>query len=150
MARIARAVVEPTVLAQRWPWGHEGWVLNLFSGYPTWITVPGEPQAYQRMAPGRGKRRLVKVDKVEQDALAWQLRAQYRGEPYPLSARVALYVRFWVARDDKDGTNMLKLLEDAAKRILWMDDKRIKGALYLVDVDRENPRTELAFGPRRV
>jgi Holliday junction resolvase RusA-like endonuclease len=119
--------------------------LSLFGGYPTWITLPGEPQAYQRMAPnGRGG--LWKRDAAAQEAIGWQLRAQYRGEPFPLSARVALYARFWVARDDKDASNMLKLLEDGARGILWQDDKRIKRVLVAVDVDRERPRTELAFG----
>lgn len=128
--------------------GHPGWIMSLFEGYPTWITLPGEPHAYQRMAPTR-RGGLWKRDKAAQEAIGWQLRALWREEPYPLSARVALYVRFWVARDDKDGSNMLKALEDAAKGILWRDDKRIKRALFDVDVDRENPRTELAVGLRR-
>lgn len=129
--------------------GHPAWVLSIFEGYPTWLTIPGPPHAQQRIRRSRSAgSRVWKPDAAQERGIAWQLRSQYRSAP--LEGRLGLYVRFCVVKDIKDASNMLKALEDAGNHILWRDDKQIKALAVLVDVDRENPRTELAFGPRRV
>lgn len=132
---------------------HPAWVLLLFEGYPTWITLPGAPHAKQRPRSGARRgwsgSRVYKPDAPQEASIAWQLRSQWRGAP--LEGPVALYVRFWVpdART-RDVDNMLKALMDAGNQAgLWGDDRQVKALAVLVDVDRERPRTELAVGVRR-
>jgi Holliday junction resolvase RusA-like endonuclease len=128
--------------------GHPAWVMNLWEGYPTWVTIPGPPHANQRPRRSRAAGgRMWKPDSAQERSISWQMRSQWRGAP--LEGRLALYARFYVAKDIKDASNMLKAVEDAGNGILWRDDKQIKALVVLVDIDRGNPRTVLAFGPRR-
>lgn len=128
--------------------GHPGWIMNLFEGYPTWITLPGAPHAKQRPRLTRG-RGAYKPDAAQERAIAWQLKAQWREAP--LEGPVALYACFWMPDlRARDVDNLLKALLDAGNAAgLWGDDRQVGAILALRYLSRENPRTELAVGLRR-
>jgi len=127
--------------------GHPGWIMNLWEGYPAWITIPGPPHAKARPRVVRG--RAYAPDGSAERAIAWQMRSAHRGPP--LEGPVAVYVRFWMPDlRARDLDNLAKCCLDAGNQArLWLDDRQVVALVALKDLDRENPRTELAFGPRR-
>lgn len=141
--------------AQLWgcPLAHPAWIMNLWEGYPTWVTIPGAPHAKQRartIRVGRGRSRTYAPDSAQEATIAWHLRLGSHSQA--IEGPVAVYVRFWQPNARRwDIDNGLKALLDAGNQArLWLDDTQVKVILAFKDVDRENPRTELAFGPRRI
>lgn len=120
------------------------WVVSMFKGYPTFIEIPGAPHAQQRPRVVRGG--AYKPDSAQERAIAWQIKAQWQGGP--LEGPVAVFARFWMAdarRRDLD--NFLKCcLDSSTKARVWLDDSQVSVLVAIKAIDRERPRTEIAFG----
>ena len=65
----------------------------------------------------------------------WPLGAEYEVE-------LAIFNGTKLARD---GTNILKSVEDALNGIAWHDDKQIRRATWSDSLDRNNPRVEITI-----
>ena len=91
---------------------------------------------------GSGRRFTSPKAKAAKEAIGWEARSQYQGEPLegPLAVRIALY---WPDRRNRDVDNVKALL-DALTSILWLDDGQIVDLHLTKAVDRENPRVELS------
>lgn len=106
---------------------------------------PGNPVPQER-AGGRGTRRYTpKRSRDAQESVARSLLAlKARG---PWQGNLALACIFYRAtRHVVDEDNLAKLLKDAGTHAgVWRDDSQITGAAYVIELDRENPRTVIAL-----
>ena len=75
---------------------------------------------------------------------AYQLKQQYRGEPYTDDIHLKVELFFGDKRI-RDIDNYNKLLLDACSKILWVDDKQIQTMFLKKNYDKENPRIELSL-----
>jgi Holliday junction resolvase RusA-like endonuclease len=99
---------------------------------------PSTNHLYQRS--GRGVFMLPKVREAK-EAIAWEARSQYRGEP--LDGPVRLKIAFhWPDARRRDWDNN-KVLYDACTGILWKDDSQIFEVHLTKGIDRERPRVEM-------
>ncbi|MCR2833459.1 RusA family crossover junction endodeoxyribonuclease [Qipengyuania sp. RS5-5] len=98
---------------------------------------------------GRGSRGVYMFESVRQakDAIGWEARSQYHGEPLegPLAVKIDLY---WPDRRKHDIDN-IKVLLDALTGILWVDDGQIVELSLTKRYDKENPGVMLGFGASR-
>lgn len=99
---------------------------------------PSTNHLYRRT--GRGVSLLESV-RYAKDAIAWEARAQRRGDPLqgPLAVTVDLY---WSDHRKHDIDN-LKALLDALNGVLWEDDGQIIDLHTRKHFDKEHPRVEL-------
>ncbi|MES2212204.1 MAG: RusA family crossover junction endodeoxyribonuclease [Pseudomonadota bacterium] len=97
----------------------------------------------QSYKSGKGVFYKSQKAKETQEAIQWEMRAQYRGKPLTGPLKISLTF-FWpdMRRHDIDGP--LKGLFDAGNGILYEDDSQI---VWLRDitkvVDEERPRVEM-------
>lgn len=79
------------------------------------------------------------------DAIGWEARAQYRGDPLqgPLAVTLDLH---WPNRRKHDVDN-IKVLLDALSDILWNDDGQIVDLHTRKHFDKANPRVEMSVEP---
>lgn len=89
----------------------------------------------------RGRRFLTIEGKTNKEALAWEMRAAWRGKPLtgPVALDIALY---WPDGRRHDLDNIKGLL-DAFTGILYGDDSQIEELRIRKAVDRINPRVEI-------
>lgn len=108
------------------------------------ILIPGNPGSKQRHRPSRRGKGFIAPDRQAEQAVGWQMRAQYAGKP--IAGAVGVQMRFY--RGDRYGVdydNLAKRVGDAGNQILWRDDRQIVEAhIYLVR-GSDDPRTELEF-----
>lgn len=92
-----------------------------------------------------GRRYLRPEGRDNKDAMAWEARSQYRGDPLqgPLAVTVDL---FWPTRRNHDIEN-LKGLFDAMSGILYEDDGQICDLRIRKHFDKVSPRVEMTFLP---
>ena len=89
-----------------------------------------------------GRRRfLTKAAKENKEALAWEVRTQFKGMPTTalLSVTLAFY---WPDRRRRDIDN-IKTLLDTLSGIVWEDDSQIVQIHITKGYDKENPRLEM-------
>lgn len=127
---------------------HPAWVMSIFGGYPTWITLPGPPHAKKRHRGVRGGH-VYKPDAAQERAIALGVRSQWRGPR--IDGPAAVYAVFWLPNlRTKDLDNLIKALLDGCNAAgIWGDDRQVEWLVSMRGVDRENPRTELAVGVAR-
>jgi Holliday junction resolvase RusA-like endonuclease len=113
----------------------------------TWFVVPGPPAAKERPRQGRGHFYTPSATKAAEGALAFYWRAA-AGDRVP-SGNIAVAAVFYVADERvKDCDNMLKLVLDAGNRAeVWVDDSFVTVHAAGLELDRDRPRTVVAFCP---
>lgn len=83
------------------------------------------------------------LSKVRQakEAIGWEARSQYRGEPLdgPLKVEIRLY---WPDKRKHDVDN-IKTLLDALSGVIWIDDGQIEDLHIRKFHDKSNPRVEM-------
>lgn len=103
------------------------------------ITFKTEPISVNKLYTGR--RFLTKEGKSTKEAMAWEAKSQYRGEP--LKGELILNVMFYFSSKRKDIDNSLKALFDCLSGILWEDDRQIVEMHVFKLIDEKNPRVVL-------
>lgn len=122
------------------------WFLDRVESPLLVFDIQGKPHAQARARRTReAGTRMVKPDRVEEQAIGWQMRAQYRGAP--LRCRIAIFAAYFVPDRRKiDGSNMQKAIEDAGNRLVWWDDSQIDLWHGERMIDADCPRVVLAVG----
>lgn len=131
----------------------EYWYRRITGTLPVFTCVqPEAPIAKERPRVYHGRRgtRTVTPErtKAAEDYLAMRLRLAMNGRA-PFEGNLALVCIFY--RPDRrriDGDNMLKLVCDAGNLApIWLDDSQCTTKLARIELDKDNPRTEIALGP---
>lgn len=105
-------------------------------------TLP--PSTNHLYSRGVGGKVFLKADaKAAKEALAWEARVAYRGEPLtgPLKVRVAI---FWPDMRKHDVDN-IKALLDALNGIVWQDDGQVSDLHTTKHYDPKNPRVVMVI-----
>lgn len=118
------------------------------------VTLPIPPSVnhiYQNV--GRGARRLtteaVKYIKTAQDIAKKQIRKQgWKKDNRAVWSVMDLYFYFPDKRR-RDSHNCLKLLTDCMEGLLFHDDYFLLPRIQDVQLDRENPRLEIVYYPKK-
>lgn len=110
--------------------------------------LPVPPSLNNAYTQGRGHGRRVLTEEgrafKQETGLRARLAASAAGfEPDPRAARLALTMRLYFPRDNRDGDNAIKLLQDAICEGLGINDRRVKEWHVYADVDRQRPRTDV-------
>lgn len=92
-------------------------------------------------ANGARGRFLTPKGRANKEAMGWEARSQYQGEPLtgPLKVSVALY---WPTKRNHDIDNIKGLL-DALTDVVWEDDGQIGDLHIRKFYDKANPRVEM-------
>lgn len=94
---------------------------------------------------GRGV--YMKPDvKEAKDAIGWEARNQYRGEPLTGALKLSIAI-YWPDKRRRDIDNGLKLIMDALTGILWNDDAQVYDLEVKKRLSNQDPRVELEVGP---
>lgn len=121
-----------------------------FGGYgtPHLAMWPGKPTAKARPRHAHnGNTYQDPADRAKEQATLFQLRRRYRGMAM---VNVCLVAAFLMPdRNTADWDNQMKHLQDAMNKVLMKDDRQITGGGAFQELDRENPRTVVLFGPHR-
>lgn len=89
----------------------------------------------------RGRRFLTKEGKNTKEAMAWEVKSQYRGKP--LKCDIDLQICFYVPNKMSDLDNLLKGTLDCMTGILWTDDRQIIRIVAEKHVDKKNPEIKV-------
>lgn len=89
----------------------------------------------------RGRRFLTPEGKANKEALAWEARVNWRGNP--LSGPVALDIALYWPDGRRHDVDNIKGLLDAFTGILYEDDSQIEELRVRKAIDRANPRVEI-------
>lgn len=109
------------------------------------IAIPGEPFAKSRARFTKRGRRVYTDAKTRghEELLGHHFRLAVK-EPYPTNVAVDVsFYRSSLQRIDVD--NLMKAVLDAATGIVWADDSQVTTIAARLHLDKENPRTEVAF-----
>jgi crossover junction endodeoxyribonuclease RusA len=100
---------------------------------------PSINHLYQR---GERSVHLKPEVRTARDAMGWEARAQYRGEPLdgPLAVEVLF---FWPDKRKHDIDNGLKFLLDALTDIIWWDDGQISDLHIIRELGSKEPGVEM-------
>lgn len=94
----------------------------------------------QRNTIIRGKIFLSKIYRETKEAIQWEIKSQYKGEPQ--EGEVTLNIMFYYGdKRKRDIDAYLKILLDAMSGIVYADDSQINEMHLFKEVDVENPRT---------
>lgn len=97
-------------------------------------TIPGDPVPKARPRQGKGGHTYTPQRTIDaEDAIAWALRAAYKGRPTSQLVTISLAFRC-ATRRRADVDNLAKLVLDAGNGIVYLDDQQV-GRL-VVDVAR--------------
>lgn len=90
-----------------------------------------------------GKRIMTAEARKRKEAIAWEARAQYHGEPQegPLSLQIDFY---YPNKRNHDLDNIKGLL-DAMTSIVWLDDGQITRLELAKYIDTKRPRIEVSL-----
>ena len=108
------------------------------------LVFDGPPKSKTR--PRVGKRGVYTPSQPNEEKLAWFLRSAHQGGPEKGNVAIAC-VFYRPNRQRIDADNMMKLVMDAATGILWDDDDQVTFQCAAVELDRDHPRTVIAYGP---
>jgi Holliday junction resolvase RusA-like endonuclease len=88
-----------------------------------------------------GRRFLTPEVRLNKEAIGWDARNQYRGDPMTGPLKVAVDL-FWPDKRKHDADNIKGLL-DALSGIVWFDDGQIVDLHIRKFFDKENPHVDL-------
>jgi Holliday junction resolvase RusA-like endonuclease len=122
-------------------------VRRLAGAEPIVFTIPGEPYPKERarhMRTRRGKVRVLNSERqrLRTAELRWQLQTQW-AQPWTGTVVVGT-VFFRSTRRVVDLDNLEKMLWDSAKGVLFLNDRQVRRAVSLIEVDPGHPRTVVA------
>lgn len=111
------------------------------------VTHEGEPVSKSRARYNAQQRRAYTPAKTARGerALKADLRPLFP-EPFPGNVAVAC-IFYRQNRQRIDADNLTKLVCDAATGIAWADDSQVTAIASVLEMDRDNPRTVIAFAP---
>lgn len=90
----------------------------------------------------RGKMLLTKDYRSTKEAMQWEVRSQYKGQP--LTGDISMNILFYYGDNRKrDIDAYIKILLDAMSKIVYEDDCQIVEMHIYKEKDLENPRTEI-------
>lgn len=72
----------------------------------------------------RGRNLLSKKYRQAKEALQWEIRSQWKGEPLEGDVAVTI-IHYWKGKRKRDIDNYLKLLGDSMTDIVYLDDSQI-------------------------
>lgn len=89
----------------------------------------------------QGRKILSMKGRVNKDAIGWEARSQYRGQPLagPLAVEVSLY---WPTKRNHDIDN-IKTLLDCCSGILFQDDGQIEDLHIMKAVSKDDPHVDM-------
>lgn len=88
-----------------------------------------------------GRRLLTRAARLNKEAMGWEARAQYHGDP--VETPVRLRTSFWWPDKRNHDIDNIKALLDAFTGILWADDGQIDFLMLKKGIDAKNPRVEM-------
>lgn len=103
------------------------------------ITLKTKPPSINEMY--RGRRFLTKEGKELKEAIAWEVKSQYKGEIK--TDEIALNIIFYVKNARSDIDNMLKATCDCLTGLIYKDDSQITELHVFKEVDKDYPRVEI-------
>ena len=105
------------------------------------ITLTTKPvPVNQKYSVIRGKMFLSKTYRDTKEAMQWEVKSQWKGEP--LAEEVSLNVMFYYGDNRKrDIDAYLKILLDSMSDIVYTDDSLITELHVFKEVDTDEPRT---------
>ena len=111
--------------------------------------LPIPPSLNNAYTTGRGHGRRVLTDegrafKAQAGRLIAHAAAAQGFEVAP-RAPLRIGLRFWFARNNRDGSNAVKLLEDAAAEVLGVDDRYVVAMTWEKALDAAAPRCDLTI-----
>jgi Holliday junction resolvase RusA-like endonuclease len=112
------------------------------------FSVPGAPSAKERPRKGKGGRFYTpSATKSAEEVVSFGWLRATGGRV--LAGNVAVAAVFYVADERvKDADNMLKLVLDAGNKAgVWPDDSFVTAHVAVLELDRADPRTVVAFCP---
>lgn len=123
------------------------WVALGGVGDPRSAVIHGPPERKQRHRTTASGRVYAPDAEAEQDTASKVVAALRPAERQILTGNVALVMLCYRQNAQPiDADNLAKHLMDAGNGVLWLDDVQVTGLACLVELDRESPRTVLAFG----
>lgn len=91
----------------------------------------------------RGIRYLTPEAKTTKEAIAWEVKSQWKKDESMMSTNIGVKIKFFVSNGRADLDNMLKGLLDCLTGIIYTDDSQIVEIHCFKRKDKENPRVEL-------
>lgn len=113
--------------------------------YLTLTTMPPSTNHMYGNRGGRGGIFLKPEVRAAKEAMGWEARAQYRGEPMAGPLKVEVYL-FW-PDNRKHDTDNNKALFDALNGIVWLDDGQIFRQTVEKFLGQANPHVEIIVSP---
>lgn len=108
------------------------------------ITILTKPvPVNQKYGVINGRMLLQKKYRDTKEAIAWEIRSGWKGEPLTEDVAVNVIIYFGNNRAN-DIDNYLKIILDAAEGILFENDSQITELHVFKEYDKENPRVELS------
>ena len=104
------------------------------------MTIKTLPISTNRLYYGR--KILTKEARENKEAMAWEMRAAWKGKPLEGNIKLTIDL-YWPDNRPHDWDN-LKALGDSGNGILWNDDSQIVEATVRKHVDRISPRIDLS------
>lgn len=110
------------------------------------LTLTTMPPSTNHMYGNRGGGIFLKPEvRAAKEAMGWEARAQYRGEP--LAGRLKVSVKLYWKDNRKHDTDNNKALFDALNGIVWLDDGQIEDLRVQKFHGQDNPRVEIEVAP---
>lgn len=106
------------------------------------FTVSGPPRTWKRTNNVNG-RRITPTEQREYQRLVRHLAALSKPAGWPMHARYRMLVTVFRKADAGDWDNFGKNVSDALEGALYDNDRRIKDARCVLEIDRIRPRVEV-------
>ena len=103
------------------------------------IELTTEPISVNALYTGR--RFLTPNGKATKEAMAWEVKCQWKDEI--ITEQVHVSVVFYLKDNRKDLDGLLKALFDCLTGIVWKDDRQVVGLHAFKRIDKQNPRIEI-------
>jgi len=108
------------------------------------LTLKTLPISTNHLYAQRGSQRFLRPEvRQNKEAMAWEARAQFRGEP--LVGLLAVRVDVFLPTKRRFDVDNIKGLLDALTGIVWLDDGLITDLRVTKALDVAHPRVEVSF-----
>lgn len=111
------------------------------------VAVPEPPSLNHAYATVNGRRVLSRDGRAFKEGAALIIRAAAAAQGFTVPPRAPLRLgfRFYFRNPARDGSNAVKLIEDAAGEALGFNDKFVVAQWWTKAIDRAEPRAELVL-----